>query len=102
MPPPCQRFSFVSAPFVLVSSKVENPSANQSRKGRKNPEPGTGVPGKETNGNQVSFRGRHSVREIHSAVMVFLIHNILPDGGHLGIPIMDVPSSQENQPVPRR
>jgi hypothetical protein len=22
-------------------------------------------------------------REIHSAVMVFLIHNILPDGGHL-------------------
>ena len=60
MHPPCQRISFVSTPFVLVSSKVENPSANQSRKGRKNPEPGTGVPGKESNGNQVPFRGRHS------------------------------------------
>jgi hypothetical protein len=35
---------------------------NQSRKGRKNPEPGTGVPGKETNGNQVPFRGRHNQR----------------------------------------
>ena len=35
-------------------------SANQSRKGRKNPEPGTGVPGKESNGNQVPFRGRHN------------------------------------------
>jgi hypothetical protein len=33
---------------------------NQSRKGRKNPEPGTAVPGKESNGNQVPFRGRHN------------------------------------------
>jgi len=37
-----------------------NLSANQSPEGRKNPEPGTAVPGKETNGNQVPFRGRHN------------------------------------------
>jgi hypothetical protein len=71
------------------------------------------VPGKEINGNRVPFRGRHKlggkvgqaekvgspqspisnpcffrqqrelIREIHSAVTVFLIHNILPDDGHL-------------------
>jgi len=31
----------------LDHKSLQNPSANQSRKGRKNPEPGTGVPGKE-------------------------------------------------------
>ena len=45
------RFSMLREPSIL---------ANQSRKGRKNPEPGTGVPGRETNGNQVPFRGRHN------------------------------------------
>jgi hypothetical protein len=37
-----------------------NLSANQSRKGRKNPEPGTEVPGKKSTLNQVPFRGRHN------------------------------------------
>src|ERR1700722_3654149 len=44
----------------LVSRNSQIFSANQSRKGRKNPEPGTAVPGKESNGNQVPFRGRHN------------------------------------------
>jgi len=87
----------------LDHKSLQNPSANQSRKGRKNPEPGTGVPGKEAtetksplgdgttlvrlhfNLKSMFFRQQFELfREIHSAVMVFLIHNILPDGGHLG------------------
>jgi hypothetical protein len=64
-------------------------SANQSRKGRKNPEPGTAVPGKETksplgdgttnllvrlHSNLKSIFIRQQLelfREIHSAAMVF-------------------------------
>jgi hypothetical protein len=41
-------------------TSIPRSSANQSRKGRKNPEPGTAVPGKESNGNQVPSRGRHN------------------------------------------
>jgi hypothetical protein len=35
-------------------------SAVQAFGQAKHPEPGTAVPGKETNGNQVPFRGRHN------------------------------------------
>jgi hypothetical protein len=38
-------------PSRAQQSSSTNLSANQSREGRKNPEPGTAVPGKESNGN---------------------------------------------------
>jgi hypothetical protein len=56
-----QTFGVVSSRISNFDHKsLQNPSANQSRKGRQNPEPGTAVPGKEGNGNQVPFRGRHN------------------------------------------
>jgi hypothetical protein len=56
----------VSKPIQQSSST--RPAPNQSRKGRKNPEPGTGVPGKQTKVLRMVLRGAFSQVAIGLAI----------------------------------
>ena len=53
--------------YGLKNLRENYPLQIESRRGRNNPEPGTGVPGNKTEGSQVPFRGRHNRPRMFSA-----------------------------------